>query len=283
MESVIDELTFADRSDRAKLRVSGPQSAWFLDQILTQSIEDMAPGEARDAALITVHGRLTGYMEVIRTADAFLIHLEPGHGASVASTLERYILATRVEIDDVTTELGLVLVVGPGWRAAAETAGPVALQATASLGVEAGYVWVPAGETEPLLEVLEHAGGRTITEGELESIRIAHGVARWGRDMDEKTFPQEAGVDGRAVHYDKGCYLGQEAMAKIHFRGKVNRRLARLSAQTPVTVGSEVSVAGATVGKVTSAADGTALALLRYTVEPGTRVTIGDTTAEVVA
>jgi tRNA-modifying protein YgfZ len=283
MESVIDELRFADRSDRAKLRVSGPQSAWFLDQILTQSIEDMAPGEARDAALITVHGRLTGYMEVICTPDAFLIHLEPGHGASVASTLERYVLATRVEIDDVTEELGLVLVVGPGWRAAAETAGPVALQTTASLGVEAGYVWVPAGETVSLLEVLEHAGGRTITEGELESIRIAHGVARWGRDMDEKTFPQEAGVDGRAVHYDKGCYLGQEAMAKIHFRGKVNRRLARLSAQRPVTVGSEVSVAGATVGKVTSAADGTALALLRYTVEPGTRVTIGDTTAEVVA
>jgi folate-binding protein YgfZ len=158
----------------------------------------------------------------------------------------------------------------------------VAVQATSSLGVDAGYVWVPAGEIDSWIGSLERSGATTIAEDELEAIRIAHGVARWGRDMDEKTFPQEAGIDERAVHYTKGCYLGQEAMAKIHFRGKVNRRLARLRAGAPVTAGSDVSLAGATVGRVTSASDGTALALVRYTVEPGTSVTVGDATAEVV-
>jgi tRNA-modifying protein YgfZ len=279
---MLDHLRYADRSERAKLRVSGPQSAWFLDQMLTQSFEDMEPGEARDAALITVHGRMTGYMEAVRTPDGFLLHLEPGLGAVVASTLARYILATRVEIGDVTAELGLVLVAGGEWRTAAGGVSAVAIQATSSLGVDAGYVWVAAAETASAMESLERSGATAITEDELEAIRIAHGVARWGRDMDEKTFPQEAGIDDRAVHYTKGCYLGQEAMAKIHFRGKVNRRLARLRAGAPVTAGSDVSLAGATVGRVTSASNGTALALVRYSVEPGATVTVGDTTAEVV-
>jgi folate-binding Fe-S cluster repair protein YgfZ len=89
-------------------------------------------------------------------------------------------------------------------------------------------------------------------------------------------------VDGRAVHYEKGCYLGQEAMAKIHFRGKVNRRLARLRAAAPLKVGSEVSLEGAGVGRVTSASDGSALAMIKYSVEDGAEVTIGGVTAEVV-
>jgi folate-binding protein YgfZ len=276
-----DELRFADRSERAKLRVSGPQRAWFLDQILTQSFEDMAPGEARDAALITVHGRMTAYMEAVCTPDAFLLHLEPELREATVSTLRMYVLATQVEIEDVTDEMGLVLIIGAGWREAVPQ--PVALQTTAALGVEAGYAWVPRDRVGAVLESLEGDGVRSIVEEDLESIRISHGVARWGREMDQKTFPQEAGVDERAVHYEKGCYLGQEAMAKIHFRGKVNRRLARLRGDGPVAVGADVLLEGATVGKVTSASEGTALALVRYTVEPGAVVTIGEGRAEVIA
>ena len=235
--AMADQLRYADRSERAKLRVTGPQRAWFLDQILTQSFQDMTPGEARDAALITVHGRMTGYMEALCTPDVFLIHLEPELGAAVASTLRGYILSTQAEVTDVTNELGLVLIVGPCWRNAA---GGAPAQATSSLGVEAGYVWAPRPETGAVIASVERAGGKAISEDELEAIRISHGIARWGRDMDEKTFPQEAGVDDRAVHYEKGCYLGQEAMAKIHFRGKVNRRLARLRSDAPVPPGAEV-------------------------------------------
>jgi folate-binding protein YgfZ len=277
-----DLLRFADRSDRAKLRVTGPQRAWFLDQILTQSFEDMGPGDARDAALITVHGRMTAYMEAVCTPDAFLIHLEPELREATVSTLTKYVLATPVEIIDVTDEMGLMLIVGPGWRGVVPDTGAATQQATSSLGVEAGYVWVGRGETAALRAALERAGGRPIAEDELESIRISNGVARWGRDMDEKTFPQEAGVDERAVHYEKGCYLGQEAMAKIHFRGKVNRRLARVRGDAPLAAGTDVVLEGTTVGRVTSASDGTGLALIRYTVQTGAMVTIGEAKAEVV-
>jgi tRNA-modifying protein YgfZ len=282
MEAMPEQLIYADRSDRAKLRVSGPEGAWFLDQILTQSFQDMELGEAREAALITVHGRMTGYLETVRTPDGFLLHLEPDLRASVASTLERYVLSTQVDIEDVTDDMGLVLVVGPRWREAASDAEPAALQPTASLGVDAGYLWIPSPATASLLQSIARSGGLVAGDDELEAIRISNGVARWGRDMDEKTFPQEAGVDERAVHYEKGCYLGQEAMAKIHFRGKVNRRLARLRAASPVTPGSEVTLDGTGIGRITSASDGSALAMIRYSVAEGAEVTIGDVRAEVV-
>ncbi|MEA2498974.1 MAG: hypothetical protein QOH26_1379, partial [Actinomycetota bacterium] len=116
----------------------------------------------------------------------------------------------------------------------------------------------------------------------LEKVRVSNAAPRWGHEMDVKTFPQEAGIDSWAVHYDKGCYVGQEAMAKIHFRGKVNRRLAKLAGPS-LAEGAVVEVDGAKVGVVTSAVDGEALALIRYTIEPGSEVQVGTGIVKVVA
>lgn len=279
-----ETLLFADRSDRGKLRFTGEQRLWFLHQILTQAFEDMAPGEARDAAFITVHGRLKAYMECVATQDALLMHFEPELLATLPDEIRRYVFATRVEIEDVSDEMGLILVVGDGWREFAARCAPDAVaHQTTSLGGEAGYLWVDGAAVPAVLDALGEGGARHAEEEELEAIRITHGVARWGRDMDEKTFPQEAGIDGRAVHYNKGCYVGQEAMAKIHFRGKVNRRLAVLDAEAPLSPGTVLNLDDAKVGEVTSAADGTALALVRYTVEPGTALDAGGVTVTVAS
>jgi folate-binding protein YgfZ len=94
--------------------------------------------------------------------------------------------------------------------------------------------------------------------------------------MDDKTFPQEVAIDERAVHYDKGCYVGQEAMAKIHLRGKVNRRLRTLEGTEPLQPGIELTEGDEKVGVVTSAVGNAALGMLRYTVYPGDLVTAGD-------
>ncbi|MDQ3751731.1 MAG: tRNA-modifying protein YgfZ, partial [Actinomycetota bacterium] len=118
-------------------------------------------------------------------------------------------------------------------------------------------------------------------EVELEALRIAEGRPRWGRDMGPKTFPQEAGIEDRAVHFDKGCYLGQEAMAKIHFRGKVNRKLFRLQSAGTLRPGADVMSADGKIGTVTSAVGGRALALLRYNVELGSEVHVEDVPASV--
>ncbi len=275
---------FADRSERGKLRFTGEQRGWFLHQILTQAFEDIAPGESRAAAFITAHGRMKAFMEAVATEDAILMHFEPELRPTLPDDLARYVFATRVTIDDVSDDLGLILVVGKGWRdAAASCAGPIAVQETVSLGPPAGYLWIPRGEVAGAAETLRAAGVEEASEEDLETIRIRNRVPRWGRDMDEKTFPQEAGVDHIAVRYDKGCYLGQEAMAKIHFRGKPNRRLAALVAAQPLQPGTPLTLGDQKVGNVTSVSDEGALALVRYTVGAGSRLDAGGISATVAS
>ena len=259
---------FADRSDRGKLRFSGPQDRWFLHQILTQAFEDMQPGESRDTAMITAHGRMVGYLEVLATEEGLLAHFEPELKDVLPDAIRRYVFATQVEIDDVSDEWSLILVGGADAADIALALDNVQVHETTALGIPAFYLWTTA--TDTTTAALKKAGAEEASEEQLEAIRIENGVARWGRDMDTKTFPQEAGVDERAVHFDKGCYVGQEAMAKIHFRGKVNRRLARIQADGPVQPGLDLVLDGQRVGVVTSSAGQKGLAMVRYTVEPGT-------------
>ncbi|HEX2058682.1 MAG TPA: hypothetical protein VHI71_09960 [Actinomycetota bacterium] len=278
METVV----YADRSGRGKLRFTGPQRAWFLHQIMTQAFEDLAPGDARDTAMITAHGRMLGYLEVVATEDALLAHFEPDLIATLPDEIRRYVFATRVEIEDVSADLGLVLVAGEGWEIAAKTADAV-VHPTTSLGIPAGYLWVPAADVPATIRILEDEGAQRASEEKLEEIRIVQGVPRWGYEMDFKTIPQEAGIDDSAVHFDKGCYVGQEAMAKIHFRGKVNRRLARVEADSDLRSGVEVTADGTTVGKITSASGPRGLALVKHTVAAGAEVTAGDVAARLVS
>ena len=275
----MEELVYADRSGRGKLRFTGPQRAWFLHQIMTQAFEDIAPGDARDTAMITAHGRMLGYLEVVATEDALLAHFEPSLVPSLPEEIGRYVFATRVEIEGVSSQMGLVLVAGDGWERAVP--GGAVVHPTTSLGDPAAYLWV--SDVTSTIAKLAGAGARAASEDELEAIRIANGVPRWGFEMDSRTFPQEAGIEERAVHFDKGCYLGQEAMAKIHFRGKVNRRLALIQSEDGLERGAEVVAEGTTVGRLTSVAGSRALALVKHTVAPDTAVSIGDAAARVVS
>jgi tRNA-modifying protein YgfZ len=279
----IDGVVVGDRSERGKLRFTGEQNAWFLHQILTQSFEDIAPGEARDTAMITAHGRMVGFMETIATGDAILAHFEPSLLESLPDAIRRYVFATRVDIEDVTGEMGLLLVAGPGWESIvdSESSGAI-VHPTASLGAPAAYLWVARESAADLLSKLEAAGASRVGEAELEELRITNGAPRWGFEMDFKTIPQEVGVDHNAVHYDKGCYVGQEAMAKIHLRGKVNRRLARVEGSA-LRRGDDLTLDGARVGVVTSASDGLALAVVKHTVAEGAELETSGGAARVVS
>jgi folate-binding protein YgfZ len=278
----LEGVVFADRSERGKLRFTGDQRAWFLDQILTQSFDPLLPGEVREAALLTPHGRMVGYLEAVATDDAILVHFERELLDSFPDSIRRYVFATLVDIADVTDERGLVLVAGTGWEDVAATAsGPV--QTTSAIGASGAYVWVAREELAGTIDAFRGAGARLASEEELEGIRIANGVARWGRDMNEKSIPQEARIEDVAVHFNKGCYVGQEAMAKIHFRGRVNKLLRQIAPNEPVSPGADVVWEGASVGKVTSSSGARALAMLKRTVSPGTVVTVGTVEAKVVA
>jgi folate-binding protein YgfZ len=277
----LTETLVADRSERAKLCLRGPQRAWFAHQVLTQAFEDIAPGEARDAAMITAHGRMTGYLEVLATETSLLAHFEPELREPLPAEIRRYVFATQVEVVDVTDDMGLVLVAGPRHEELARACDGL-VHPTSCVGAPAAYLWVDGRDAPAVVRALADAGARVASEGELERIRIAHGAPRWGREMGPKSLPQEAGIDAFAVDYDKGCYLGQEAMAKIHFRGRVNRSVRRLEAGAPLATGAEVTLDGAPVGSITSASDGRALAILRRTVEEGARVAAGTVEATVV-
>lgn len=278
-------IAYSDRSERGKLRFTGPQRAWFLHQIMTQAFDPMPSGEAREAAMLTVHGRMVGYLEAVATDDSILCHFEPELRATFPEQIGRYVFATQVEIEDVTEELGLILLAGSEWRRVASDVAPTApVQPTSALGIDACYIWLERRGVDDALDRLGRTGGaRRADEVELEAIRISNGAPRWGRDMNEKTLPQEARLEGVAIDFKKGCYVGQEAVAKIYFRGKVNRKLRSISADQPVRTGSEVTMDGAKVGTVTSSAGQRALAMLRYTVEPGAVVAIGNAEAKVVA
>src|SRR3712207_3384714 len=100
-------LLYRDRSERGKLRFTGEQRAWFLHQILTQAFEDIQPGENRDAAMLTAHGRMSGYLEALATQDAIYCHFETGLLETLPELIRSYVFATRVEIEDVTSQYGL--------------------------------------------------------------------------------------------------------------------------------------------------------------------------------
>lgn len=274
-----ESFLIVDRSGRGKLRLTGPQRAWYLHQITTQAFEDISPGESRDAAMLTVHGRMVGFLEVVATDDSLLCHFEPELLPELPEAIRRYVFATQVEIEDVGEELGLILTTG-----ATEVGIPAVVQDARWIGIPAHHLWVPKADVAALIETLRAAGGETADESAVEALRVSHGVPRWGREMDTKTFPQEAGIDTVAVHYDKGCYTGQEAMAKIHFRGKVNRKLVQLESSTPFASGADVFLDGTRIGLVTSAVPGSdgsfyGLALVKHDVPSGADVRAGEVPA----
>jgi folate-binding protein YgfZ len=283
VQTIFDPPTFgvADLSDRGKLRLTGPQRAWYLHQVSSQAFEDIEPGESRVATMLTHTGRMVGLFEAVATDDAILCHFEPSLVPELPEALRRYVFATRVEIEDVTDSMGLVLVLGADARLEEITV-PVVRHEAYLVGIPAVYLWVDRGLTTDLQLHLKDAGAVDMSADDLETVRVAHGVPRWGNEIDTKTFPQEVGIDKVAVHYDKGCYTGQEAMAKIHFRGKVNRKLTRLVADAAFERGQDVVSNGDRVGTVTSGSVGQStgqyvgLALVKSTVPDGTRASVAE-------
>ncbi len=275
----MSEFLIVDRSERGKLRLTGPQRAWYLHQVTTQAFEDISSGDSRDAAMLTVHGRMIGFFEAVATDDAIFCHCEPGLTEVLLENLTKFVFATEVEIEDVAARFGLILTTG-----STDVGVDAVVQEARWVGVPAHHIWVAQRDLPAALDRLRRAGGEEVDESAIEEVRVLNGVPRWGYEMDAKTFPQEAGIDRVAVHYDKGCYTGQEAMAKIHFRGKVNRKLVRLEAAEPLEPGADVVLGDARVGSVTSTAPGPngsfyGLALVKHDVPSGAPVRAGSVDA----
>jgi folate-binding protein YgfZ len=236
--------------------------------MVSNDVEALAVGESCDALLLTAKARLIAPLRVLRRSDDdFLLLTEPELGEIVRAHLVQFRFAARVEIEVEEHSSWLVL---------GDAADP-----GDELVVPSPDYGVPAWEVIDGLE----PGGERLSDGELERLRISAGTPRFGFELDERVLPAEAGLVERAVSLTKGCYPGQEPIARLHYRGHANRALRRLRIESdaPPERDAELVLEGKTVGRVTSAvpADEAVLALgyVRVEVPEDAELTVGDAIA----
>lgn len=280
-----------DRSFRGKLRFTGEQALWFCDQLLSNKVVDLEDGQGAEALLLSPHGRITAHLRLIHNGGEVLADMEPGLAAGLAEFFQGRVFSTRVEIADVTEELGLISVMGPDAEATVRQAnGEAELPIGEHASVRAGSVLIvrvhrplegfdlimPAPDVPAMTAALLEAGGEAATPEEYEALRAPSGLARHRIDYDDGYLPQEAALE-RAVHFAKGCYLGQEAVAMTQ-RGRVKRRLRHLRFEGPERSGV-VRHGGEEVGRVTTASAGYGIATMRTSVALGEQVEVGEDAA----
>jgi tRNA-modifying protein YgfZ len=281
-----------ERAGRGKLILRGAETVDFLQGQVTNDIEALAPGQGCYAALLNHKGKFRSDMRVLRGEDFVWLDTEPVGHRPLAYTVETYSLGRDVSWEDVTDGRAILSLLGPAARERLDLAPPAeehsfvegehGLYVATDLGVD---VICAAAEAEDVRQAL---GVEAVPEDAAEVLRIESGRPRLGYDMDGDTIPQEAGVNERAVSFTKGCYVGQETVARLHYKGKPNRHLRGLKLSEPVERGAEVSLGDKVVGRVGSTCVSPrfgpiALALVRREVEPGTTVGVdGGSAAEVV-
>jgi len=221
---------FVDLSHRDVVRISGPDRLTWLHNLTTQYFTDLAPGVWTQALILSPQGHVEHEMRGVDDGEAFTAFTEPGASGPLVAFLERMIFMMRVEVTDVTAELAVA------WRPTA------------------GYQLVPRDQ----LEVFAEAAGPACGLWAFEALRIARGEPRFGLDTDHRTIPNEIGWIGPAVHLDKGCYRGQETVARVHTLGRPPRRLVLLhldgTENRLPTRESEVFLDGKVVGYVGTSA-----------------------------
>jgi len=248
--------------------VEGPDAASFLHGLVTCSVTDLPVGEGRLALLLDAKGHISAQLQIVRdAAGSFTLITDPDAAAPLIDDLERFHFSEDLEIlgPELSAQLTLTADAAP-----------------AQLGIAAPG-WIPGTWTLVADDPGAAAARLGCTPSDtdaLELLRIRQGVARVGTDTGSKTLVQEAGFEDRAVDFTKGCYLGQETVARAQHRGQVHRKIRGLVADAPLTVGAEVHYGERAVGTITStAADPDlgviALGILRREVPDGAAVAVG--------
>ncbi len=282
------------RRGRSVLQLEGSEAAEFLQGQVTNDIDALTPGSGCYAALLNHKGKLRADMRVLRLADdRLLVDAERAAGPVLQHNFSTYSLGRDVRSRDLTAEREVLSIIGPGARNLvdppppeeehASTESAHGLQVATDLGID---LILEAGNADGVIEAL---GVPVVDEAAAECLRIERGRPRLGLDMDDTTIPQEADLNDRAVSFTKGCYVGQETVARLHYRGKPNRHLRGLALASPAETGEVVSTPDKDVGVVASTCVSplhgpVALALLRREASPGATVGVGadGNTAEVV-
>jgi folate-binding protein YgfZ len=292
-----------DLSSRARINVSGSEAVQFLNGLITNDVKALEQGSWMHAAFPNVQGRLLAMVRVLHRADGFLLDMEPVVQGAVLNVISKFTLAGDFHVTDLTDDQTTISIQGaraadivrtvlgdgaahvePNRISEIEWMGGSLSVIRATHTAEDGFdLFIASTGAAALWEALATAGATPVGFDVLETLRIEAGIPRHGVDMSEANVVLENGID-EAVSYTKGCYLGQEIIARIHWRGHVAKQLFGLVADSGVTIqaGDAVrSVEGKNIGTVTSVAvspklDRTvALAMIKYDyLKAGTPVTI---------
>lgn len=297
-----EECGLLDRRGRGQLLVAGPEAAEYLQGQLTNDVEALGPGEGLYATLLDRKGHMQADMRVLRPGDGpeLWLDLEPEGLEAARRHLQMYKVGREAEVSDVSEERAILSLIGP--RAAEIAAAPplpehscepvvVAGAECLAVGTSQGIdLFVPSAERERVIAALLGAGAAEVSAEAVEILRVEAGRPRFGAEMGAETMPAEAGIVEDAVSFTKGCYIGQETVARLHYKGKPNRHLRGLRLSAPAPAGAKLRLGEKEVGALGSAVVSPALgpiglAIVRREAEPGTELAVGEdgVTAEVTA
>ncbi len=263
-----------DAGSNTEVELVGPDAASFLNRMCTNQVDGLAPRTGCEAFLTDAKAHVLAYVLVFRCPGSLVLHTAAGQGAKLIAHLDRYLIRDKVELHDRSGSRREFLLAGErskdvfsalGWAVPGEGhlnhvdvdwAGGKASIRRLELGGPAMFlIAVPAEAAGTAWQMLQNAGARPCGQLAGEAIRIEAGWPVYGIDVTEENLPQEVGRDRWAISYSKGCYLGQETVARIASRGHVNRMLVGLKFPTGEipAPGAELTADGALAGRVTSA------------------------------
>ncbi|QOY91546.1 CAF17-like 4Fe-4S cluster assembly/insertion protein YgfZ [Paludibaculum fermentans] len=276
-----------DLSARGRIRASGEDRKRLLHAMTTNHVQELEPGRTIYAFFLNAQGRIQADVWIHAEEDYLLLDVEPEVREKVFAHLDKFIIADDVTLEDLTATTAEIAVEGP--NAAALPKHGIILNAAVT--GQAGFrMVVPLEEKDTVLQALQAAGGVPASAEDILSVRLENGVPRYGDDISDSSLVQET-QQLQAVHFNKGCYLGQEIVERVRSRGQVNRLLTKLKIEgTEIPAPGEKVMAGdQEAGTVTSAAYSPAgacvrgLAYLRAKfIVPGSGLTVGGAAAEVV-
>jgi folate-binding protein YgfZ len=280
-----------DRSERGKLALSGSGAKEFLAGQVTNDIEALSQGSGCYAAFLTPKGKMLGDLRVLDLGDELFLDTERVALQALFDMIRRFKIGYAVALHKRTVECALLSLIGPTAtqivnaeglpdiehaNVRAQIGGMQAVLVRTDVGID---IICDVAEDSAVSEALLQAGAQPVSEAAAEIIRVEHGRPRYGVDLDDTVIPQEAGLNERAVSFTKGCYVGQETVARLHWRGKPNRHLRGLRLSAPVEPGAELRLGERVVGHLTSAVlspthGPIGLALVRREAEPGSTVSV---------
>ena len=281
-----------DRSERGKLALAGVEAKAFLQGQVSNDVEALTPGTGCYAAFLTPKGKMLGDIRILDAGDEMLLDTERVALQELFNMVRRFSVGYTLELHKRTLQRGLLSLLGPDadtvaaigqLDAAEDSHAAVQIDGIAARAIRTDVgldLLCDAEDTEALTRALTGRGAEPVSETVADCVRVERGRPRYGIDLDDSVIPQEADLNDRAVSFTKGCYVGQETVARLFYRGKPNRQLRGLRLSAAAPTGAEITLGDRVVGRLGSVAESPvhgsiALALVRREAPPGSDVVVG--------